>query len=373
MSLRRGVTRKSAALLLAAVTASPGGARSQAAPPGGEPPARGMVPQAFEFAIDEFSLESKGRVIVRDGFDRDGVFHPPAVDGKSAERAPYFVNMGLVDGSRVRGGSLVMDQVGMVNPFENFACDFSIPVDADGRLWFVGKELFGDMVLRAKVRSARFRGAPKFKVGIVDMKTFFTVAAVSLGREEVSLQRQGENPKFPGLPFIETLFGKGDVAHMKGIDEAELTLKVGAKGEVSGSVVVVDAGKPHRFDMEATPEWARVDPEGHYAAHLFWESFPEPKLFAVHPNFVRSADLRDSGGVLNLKLFGISFFEDSVVEIVPSSGAGAPVATSDLKILGFNSGLQVKAVFPKTEPAVYDIRVTSGGHTAWRPHALRVD
>jgi len=366
----RGVTRKGALLLLVAVTVSVGGSRSRVAWAGEEP---ALMPQAFELSIDEFTLESKGRVIVRDTFDRNGVFHPPAVDGKSAERAPYFVNMGLVDGSRVRGGSLVMDQVGMVNPFENFACDFSIPIDAEGRLWFVGKELFGDMVLRAKVLSPRFKGAPKFKIGIVDMKTFFTVAAVSLGREEVSLQRQGENPKFPGLPFIETLFGKGDVAHLKRIDEAELTLRIGAQGEISGSVVVVDSGKPHPFEMKATPEWSRVDPEGHYAVHLFWESFPEPKLFSVHPHYVRSTELRESGGALELRVFGLSLFEDSVVEILPSTGAGAPAVISDLKVLGFNSGLQMKVVFPKTEPAVYDIRVTTGGETAWRHRALRVD
>jgi hypothetical protein len=363
--------RATAALLLALAAA--GAARPQAALTGQDPPAEGMVPQAFEFSIDEFSLESKGRVIVRDTFDRAGVFHPPAVDGKSSERAPYYVNMGWVDGSRVKGGSLVMDQRGMVNPFENFACDFSIPIDGDGRLWFVGKELFGDMVMKAKVLNPRFQGAPKFKIGIVDMKTFFTVASVSLGREEVSLQRQGENPKFPDLPFIETLFGKGDVAHLKGIDEAELILKIGAQGEISGSVVVVDSGKPHRFDMEATPEWSRVDPEGHYAAHLFWESFPEPKIFAAHPHYVRSSELQKAGGSLELKLFGISFFEDSVVEIIPSGGAGARPAVSDLKILGFNSGIQLKAAFPKVEPGVYDVRVTTGGRTAWRANVLRVD
>jgi len=365
--------RKGAVVLLA-LAAALGGARAPAAPAGEERPAGALEPQEFQFSIDEISLESKGRVIVRDTFDRDGVFHPPAVDGKSAERAPYFVNMGLVDGSRVKGGSLVMDQVGMVNPFENFACDFSIPVDADGRLWFVGKELFGDLVFRAKVKSPRFQGAPKFKIGLVDMKSFFTVAAVSLGREEVSLQRQGKNPKFPGLPFIETLFGKNEeVARLKRIDEAELTLRIGAKGEFSGSVVVVDSGTPHRYDMEATPEWAHLDPEGHYAIHLFWESFAKPQLFAVHPHYVRSADLRDAGGAVDLRLFGMSLLDDAVVEIVPSGRAGARAATSDLKVLGFNSGLQMKAVFPKIEPAEYDIRVTTGGQTVRKLHALRVD
>ena len=333
-----------------------------------------LVPQEFEIAVDEFTLESKGQVIVHDPFDQDGVFHPPAVAGKSSERAPYFVNMGLVDGSRVRDGKLVMDQVGMVNPFENYACDFSIPVDEDGRLWFVGKELFGDLVLRAKVSSARFKGVPKFKVGLVDMKTFFTVAAVSLGREEVSLQRQGENPRFPDLPFIETLFGKGDVSHLESIDEAELTLRVGAKGEISGAVVVVADGKPHRFDMEAAPEWARADPDAHYAAHLFWESFPLPQLFAVHPHYVKSSSLKAAGGVLDLRVFGISLFADSVIEIFPAGSDGAPVASiSDLQVLGFNSGLRMKAAFSEAAPGDYDIRVTTSGETAVRRNALRID
>ncbi|MFY9820252.1 MAG: hypothetical protein WAM82_02655 [Thermoanaerobaculia bacterium] len=361
------------AVLALALTASLGGARLAVAWAGEAAPAGGLIPQEFQFSIDEISLESKGRVIVHDTFDRAGVFHPPLVDGKSAERAPYFVNMGLVDGSRVKGGSLVMDQVGMVNPFENFACDFSIPVDADGRLWFTGKELFGDFVLRAKVLSPQFKGAPKFKIGIVDMKTFFTVAAVSLGREEVSLQRQGKNPKFPDLPFIETLFGKNDVSQLKRIDEAELTLRIGARGELFGTVVVVDSGQSHRFEMEAAPEWSRVDPEGQYAAHLFWESFPKPKLFAVHPHYIKSDDLRDYGGAVDLRIFGLSLLDDSKVEILPSGGTGAPVVVSDLKVLGFNAGLLMRAVFPKTEPAEYDVRVTSGGEVAWRPHAIRVE
>jgi len=365
--------RKSAVLLLA-LTAALSGARSPAARAAGETrPSVGLVPQPFETAIDELSLESKGRVILRDTFDRDGVFHPPLVDGKSAERAPYFPNMAKIDGSRVKGGSLVMDEVGMVNPFENYACDFSLPIDADGRLWFTGKELFGDLVLRAKVLSPHFKSAPKFKLGVINMKTFFTVAALSLGSDEIALMRQGDNPKFPGLPFIETMFGKSDVSQLKRIDQADLTLKIGAKGEISGSIVIMDSGQPHRYDMEATPEWAHLDPEGQYAIHLFWESFPYPKLFGVFPHYIKSADLQAAGGSLDLRLFGASLFDNSLVEITPAGRTGAPVKTSDLKVIGFSSGLQMKAVFPKTEPAVYDIRVTSGGETVLKPQALRVE
>jgi len=200
--------RRRVAMWITCASVLAGGAAWVAAESRPEPGAAspgGLIPRDFEFVVDDLKVVSKGQLIVEDGFDRDGVLHPAKIRGKSAERAPYVISRGWIDGSRVRGGRLVMDQTGMVNTFESYSADLVVPIDESGRTWFVGKELFGDLEVSCKVIAPRIVGPSRFAIGVVDLNNWVTMGAVSVGPEELRLQRQG-HPRFPYLPFIHSRF-----------------------------------------------------------------------------------------------------------------------------------------------------------------------
>jgi len=335
-------------------------------------PRTGLIPRDFEFVVDDLKVTSKGQILLEDGFDRNGVLYPAKVRGKSTQGTPYLVSRGLIDGSRVRGGHLVMDQTGMVNTFETFSSDFVVPIDESGRTWFVGKELFGDLEISCKVLAPRIDGPSRFSIGLVDLSDWFTLGAVSVGPEEVRLQRQG-HPKFPYLPFIHSRFDRVDLLPYKNLEAVEMTLKVGAQGQLTGNAKIHDSGKVQSFDMVAKPDWAKLDPEGQYAVQLLWETWPKPRLWAFHPQYLKTEDLKATGGFAELMVFGIGIFDNSQVEIFRMDGGEKRQAdVREVKGLLTRHGVALKVILPYPYTGDYTVRVTTGSDTVERQNAFRV-
>jgi hypothetical protein len=340
--------------------------------PSGAASPGGLIPREFEFVIDDLTVTSKGQVVVEDGFDRAGVLHPAKIRGKSAARAAYVISRGRIDGSRVRGGRLVMDQGGMVNTFESFWADLVVPIDEGGRTWFLGKELFGDLEVSCKVIAPRIVGPSRFTIGLVDLNNWFTMGAVSVGPEEVRLQRQG-HPRFPYLPFIHSRFDRVDLLAYKNLEAVEMTVRIGAQGQLTGSTRIHDSGKAQSFDMSAKPDWAKLDPEGQYAVQLSWETWPKPRLWAFHPQYLKRDELNETGGFVELMVFGIGIFENSEVEIFRLDGdAKRPAEVREVKGLLMRHGITVKAILPHPYTGDYTVRVTTGGETTEIRNAFRV-
>jgi hypothetical protein len=338
----------------------------------GESSPGGLIPRDFQYVIDDLKVVSKGQVIVADGFDRDGVLAPSTIRGKSTDRAPYLVSRGLIDGSRVRGGHLVMDQRGMVNTFENYSADLVVPIDESGRTWFVGKELFGDLEVSCKVIAPRIAGPSRFSIGLIDLTNWFAMGAVSIGPEEVRLQRQG-HPRFPYLPFINSRFDRVDLLPYKNLEAVEMTLRIGAQGQLTGNAKIHDSGVVQSFDLTAKPDWAKLDPEAQYSIQLLWETWPKPRLFAFHPQYVKSEELRETGGLLELTVFGIGVFDNSEVEIFRMDGKEKRQAeVREVKSLLMRHGVTLKVILPYAYKGDYTVRVNTAGETAEVRNAFRV-
>jgi hypothetical protein len=322
-----------------------------------------LEPVAYRFDVDEIGVRSRGRVLLKDDFERPGTFRPSA-------QHPYFQNMGLLDGSDVRDGVLRMEESCSVNPFENFACDFSVPLDERGIYSFIGGEYFGDFELSAKLSRPRIRGPEKFKLGLVDDHVFFSAATVSFEKHRVTLERQGGEPRTV-TPFLETTFDEVDLTRFGDLDELELRLIIDASGKPSGTATVRAGTAIEVVRLTASAPWARLNPRGRYSVHVFTEDLAKPRIFSFYPETVSLDQIRSNGGVLDTKIFGIGFGKDSVVELLPTGG-GDPIRVNGADILMFNMGLRTTIALPNAKAGAYTVRVHSSGSTALLEQGLRV-
>jgi hypothetical protein len=349
------------------------GSLSVSPPPRPSPEARAtrvpLEPVPYEFHLDGVTMRSHGRTIFSDAFDRGGSFVPAAIEGQPATRHPYFVNMGAIDGSYVRDGALNIDHSCSINPFENFAFDFSLPVDERGSYSFYGRDLF-DLEVEAVLRRPRVSGPEKFKVGLVDDQLFFGAAMISLEKDKVTLHRQGGEPRTI-TPFLETTFDEVDLRPFGDIEELTLRLSVDRTGRAIGFVTIRAGGSSQMFRLTTDAPWARLNPLARYSAHVFVEDLARPRVFSVYPETVTVERLRAAGGVLPMKVFGIGFGEDSTLELVPDNGA--PISQArPADILMFNMGLKTTMHMASVEPASYTVRVSTAGLTATVAKGLRV-
>src|SRR5258706_243860 len=85
---------------------------------------------------------------------------------------------------------------------------------------------------------------------------------------------------------------KGNSSPLKGADlpefpnpdEIDLTLTVGAQGQLSGMARVPSGGKDHDYPLLTQAPRARINPQNaNLTANIFIESIPKPRIFAVHP------------------------------------------------------------------------------------------
>jgi hypothetical protein len=331
-----------------------------------------LEPVPYRFDVAEIALSARGRVLMSDGFDRAGNFWPAEVAGQTGEVPPYRVNMGFVDGSFVQDGQLKINESCSINPFENFAFDFSLPIDERGRYSFIGRELFGDLQFRAKIIRPRIQGPEKLKIGLVDDQIFLNAAVVSLEKGKVTLERQGGEPRTL-TPFLETTFGEVDLTRFGDLDEVEMIFGVDAAGRASGVVKVRSGGSGEAFHLIADAPWARLDLNARYSAHVFVEDLARARIFSVYPENVTAEQLKSSGGTLRVKVFGIGFGEDARLEVTrEDDGASAWSRPEDGKVLMFNMGLETKIALPRLEPGSYTVRIHTAGATASVGRGLRV-
>lgn len=328
-----------------------------------------LEPVPYQFHVDHVSLQSRGRTVFSDAFDRPGAFAPAPIAGQEGTSHGYFVNMGTIDGSYVHDGALNIDQTCSINPFENFAFDFSLPIDDRGTYSFYGRDLF-DLDVEATLRHPRIVGPEKFKVGLVDDQMFFGAAMVSFEKDKVTLHRQGGEPRSI-TPFLETTFDELDLKRFKDIEELNLRLSVDRAGRATGIVTVHAGGPPEVFRLTADVPWARLSPMGRYSAHVFVEDLAKPRIFAVYPESITVDQLRASGGILQMKVFGIGFGEDASVELA-RVGGGTPAAARDADILMFNMGLKTTVHMPSGDAGSYTVTVHTAGLSASIPNGLRV-
>jgi hypothetical protein len=331
-----------------------------------------LHPVPYQFHLDEITLTSRARTLMRDTFDRTGVFQPMEVAGKAAGGHEYFVHMGFIDGSYVRDGTLNINESCSINPFENFAFDFSVPVDEAGRYSFVGKEYFGDLVFSAKLIRPRINGPEKFKIGLVDDQVFFTAAMISLEKDLLTLQRQGGEPRTI-TPFLETTFDEADLSSLTDIEEVELVLRVDAMGKASAVAKIQAASGLHAFHLSADAPWARLNPQLRYSAHVFLEDLANPRIFSIYPQTINAEQLRASQGLVMMKIFGIGFGPDSRLQILGQTRGREIWATlENTKVLMFNMGLETRVFIPEVEPEAYTVRVHTAGMTASVKSGFRV-
>jgi hypothetical protein len=307
---------------------------------------------------------------MRDSFDRPGVFRPAEVGGRPPVLAAYLVNMGALDGSSVRNGRLTIDSSCSINPFENFACDFSLPVDEQGRRSFTGSEYFGDLELEVTLLKPRIAGPEKFKIGLVDDQLFFGAATISLEKDGVHLERQGGEPRTL-TPFLETTFDQADLTRIGEMDEVGLKMTVDSTGRAAALVKARSGTSVEVFRLATHVPWARLSPHGRYSAHIFVEDLAKPRIFSVYPETVRAEKLRAAGGVLQMKIFGIGLGKDSAVELAPEGG-GESVWARDASILMFNMGARVQVKLAHSSPQAYTVRIHTSGLSASVERGFRV-
>ena len=342
--------------------------RGARAAPADETSDTAVEPVPFSFLIDELSLSSRGRLILRDSFDRDGRFQPPEIGGKPAGAGGYFLSLGRINGLNVRGGALKIDQTDTVNAYGTFVAKFILPVDERGLLAFSGAETFGDLVLSARICAPVLRGHERLKIGIGDMATMGALASLSLQKDSVSLQRQGR------AAWDEVVLDRVDISRLAGLQEVELILKIDAQGQISGLTKIRSGGKEQEFALTPHDPWARISPDNpNLSANVFVEDLPKPRIFAIYPQSLPVEKLRELKGTLPLRIVGTGFAPDSEVELIPSGDeGGSPIQASDVRLLTANIFLSARITLPEVAAKEYSLRITTGDQTTLRRNVIHV-
>ncbi|HEU4388208.1 MAG TPA: hypothetical protein VFV34_10445 [Blastocatellia bacterium] len=329
-----------------------------------------IEPIPFRFLIDEISLTSKGNVIVRDSFDRDGRLQPSEINGAPATKGNYYVSFGRIGPSNVKGGALVIDESQTINAYGDFVAMMSLPIDNRGKLTFTATEMFGDLAYSVRLRAPKLRGPERFKIGIGAMESFLGgLASISLQKNSITLQRQGRRA------WDEVILDKVDTSKFTSPEWVEITFRADADGNISGAVKIKSEGQVFDFTLRSPNAGDRVAPmqQNNVTANIFIETLPRPRVFALHPQNVTAKTLKDAKGVLPITVYGVGFAGDAQVELFPDDEkAQAAVKASGVRLLYPNSMLGGKVVLPDLEPKSYSVRITSGGETTVRKGVLYV-
>ena len=334
----------------------------------GDAPDTSVEPVPFRFMVDEITLVSKGRVLLKDSFDREGRFQPAEVGGKPADKSDYYVSLGHLNGTSVKGGVLTIDQTNTINAYGDFVFKFIVPVDERGAMMFAGADNFGDLVFTVKLRAPRLNGHERFKVGFGDLSNLGGLASISLQKNSVSLQRQGRTA------WEETLLKVVDISEYPRPDQIELSITVGAQGQLSGMAKVTSGGKDHDFPLQAQDPRARINPaNANLSANIFIESIPKPRIFAVYPPHLTAQRLREMKGELLLKVFGTGFAADSRVELIPAGDDGKnAIEAEETQLVYSNSVLAARVMVQEPWAAAYTVSVISGSEKSARRSAIRI-
>ncbi|MBV8855423.1 MAG: hypothetical protein JOZ02_00545 [Acidobacteria bacterium] len=402
-----------------------GSARQRRAGPSAPPAEPAPQPQAaaaiepspFQLEINEISLMSKNRMIARDNFKETGRFRATLSARPGLAAAPtqtdYQVRYGNIATTDVRNGALVLGTTSLVplrssgtaasalnvntgdpapdrarpevftDAFgSSFGALFSIPVSsrgvstafADNRTYqgnstFAGKEMFGDLVFSARVHAASLKGYETFTLGITDVGARRPAGKLSVRRDSIRLE--SISMKDGQWPWTETLLDQVDLTRMQGISDVRLTFMVDAQGRMSGLAEVTSRSGVQRFKLNGRGPQAVLDPSyDKYAASIFVEILPKPRIAQVTPNQMARGALLRRGGTFTVQVNGVGFGPDTRVELIPEGRGAVPVVASSVRIAPHNGSLEATFRTTGAPAQSYSVRVTTAGQTAVLEKAL---
>jgi len=344
-------------------------------------------PTPCKIVIDDLSVYSKGQEVIKETFDRTGVFQPETVKGISAENATYLVRMGDLGGKNVTGSTLTITDADMIELWaagsdwqgdSTYGALFSIPTDANGSATFAGREMFGDLVYSATIDQPRLQGYEKLTLGLSDAAAYRPVVKLSYRKDQIYLERV-RPPAKRGDPTQEILLDKIDMSAFPTPDRVRIALKVDASGTVSAIAQVTADNKTTDFSLTPVSDEAKVDPAyAFYTLSVFAETMPMPTILNVTPATITAASLRHKKEPVTVEIKGRGFCPDAKVEVIPADEPGAGKAKHAVEVVGVNllkksMSLQAMMRFNDLKHKDYSIRLTTGGQTAILDHAIHLE
>jgi hypothetical protein len=277
----------------------------------------------------------------------------------------------------------------------------TLPINMAGRSTFLGHEAFG-LEYSVRLRKPRFHGFEKLKIGLMDMESFKSLGAVSVGRLPLPLpSRDGDAPSTTNIlervcePAIvlgrveepevrgEIVLDYAELQQFAEIDTLEMLLRVGGEGQLSGIARIAARGevreielKPRKLEpREFYESRSNLPANARLAATLFVETIPRPQVQRVEPREVAVRDLGSEEKV-RFRIEGFGFGPDTRVEILPHGTREEPisaVAIQRQRALRSPEGTVLLAdIRLPVRAENYSLRVSTGGQRVVLKNALRV-
>ena len=242
---------------------------------------------------------------------------------------------------------------------------------------FMGRDMFGDLVVSATVRlpSKGFAGFEKFVVGITDVDGRRPAGKISLRKDRILLEgirlTKPQNEDFQ--PWEEVQLAKEDLSRFQAIQQVQLTMRVDAQGKMSATARVVNNGKTLApFQLKATGPQSQLDIARKYAAGIYVEGLPKPVIGKITPHQVLLGSLNGERAI-DVEVFGVGFGPDAKVELIQENGTDTAARVSDVSVDPHNTEIKAKVSFVKTGPAVYSLKLTTQSQTAYLKNAIRLE
>jgi len=374
-----------------------------------------MEPSPFQLEIGEISLAAKNRLIAKDNFKESGRFRATlnAGPGLAAAQTEYQVRYGNITAADVQNGALVLKTTSLV-PLRSsgtaraalsaglptaarggeapevytdafgasFGALFSIPVKAtgastafadkrtyQGNSTFSGKEMFGDLLFSARVHAAALQGYETFTLGLTDVGARRPAGKLSVRRDRITLE--AVSMKDGQWPWQEIILDQVDLTRLRGISDVRLTFMVNAEGRMSGLAEVTSSSGVRRFKLNGAGPQAILDPTyDKYAASIFVEILPKPRIAQVTPKEITRKALLLQRGAVTLQITGVGFGPDTRVELIPAGQGAAPVVADRVRIAPHNGSLEATFQMRGTPANSYSVRLTTAGQTTLAENAL---
>jgi hypothetical protein len=259
---------------------------------------------------------------------------------------------------------------------------FSIPVTsqgtstafADNRTYegnstFSGKEMFGDMVFSARVQAVALRGYETFTLGLTDVGARRPAGKLSLRRDRITLE--AISMKEGQWPWQEVVLDKVDLTALQDISDVRLSFMVNAQGQMSGLAEVHSRSGVRQFKLKGDRAQYFLNPAyDKYAASIFVEILPKPRIVQVTPNQLARTTLARTDRAFSLQIAGVGFGQDTRVELIPSDQKGVNIVADNVRIAPHNGLLEATFRMKAAPASSYSVRLTTAGQTALMKDAL---
>jgi hypothetical protein len=378
-----------------------------------------MQPSPFRFEVEELTLKFGERVILHDEFQRSGGLRPMEVEGRrlaATEGPRYRVDVGRVTDSNIRDGVFSIDQTHTSNTSvgpmrfhrqDLYVAMLTLPRNLDGDSTFVAREGFG-LEYSIRLRSPRFSGFERLKIGLAEAESMKALAALSVGRLPTPIP-PFPGPGGPGDPKIinvleqvsnpaivlgrveepdvrgEIVLDHGELEPASEIETLELVLRVGRQGELSGVARISAAGQVRQLELTPRSQEpreffgprSRLPADAKLAATVFIETLPKPEVQSVDPSEIGAQSVGTSERT-RFRIQGIGFGPDARVEVIPEGGGQAePIRADAIQLERAATGpegtvLLVEFGLLDARVRSYALRVTTGGQSSVLRNAVRV-